>query len=102
MSGGPQDLANLTHSQKINTAVDFLVEVHGKNYNEQALKSYLLAKRKLTVQQVDEAFKIHKKRVEALGEVNDATSKTTNNSKAETLTDQSTKITRTYRVAHIE
>jgi len=44
------------------TAADFLDEVYGKQYDETALRRYLINKRKLTVKQVNEAFSIHRER----------------------------------------
>jgi len=47
----------------INTAVEFLEDVHGKGYNEAAVRGYLIKKQGLTVSEVNEAFKIQKERV---------------------------------------
>jgi len=49
----------------IETAADFLDDVSGKQYGEKALRSYLLVKRKLTKEQVDQAFKLHRRRMNA-------------------------------------
>jgi len=44
------------------TAADFLDEVYGKQYDETALRRYLINKRQLTVSQVNSAFSIHRER----------------------------------------
>jgi len=45
---------------KIRTAIEFLISVSKKNYEENKIRKYLLNKQKLTNYQVDEAFRIYR------------------------------------------
>jgi len=58
----------------ITTALQFLEDVSGKQYDEGALRRYLIEKRKLTNSQVDEVFRIHKARGGAKAKANRASS----------------------------
>jgi len=59
---------SLKQTDKIEIAVQFLNDVHGK-YDEPTLRRYLIT-RKLSVRQVNEALRIHKKQVRELGQLN--------------------------------
>jgi len=50
--------------RNIKTAVEFLDDVFGKQHDEAALRKYLLLKQNLSHEQVDEAFNIHRSRID--------------------------------------